>query len=102
MVYICLIITRLIIWIMPCHVFSERLNTGFNINAGVGSGGVGFLVRFTLFEDFNISVLDDTKDDILWIKLGLQAKKIIIRMDMVHCLAISCYVLTCVCAKWKI
>ena len=40
-----------------------------HINARNGSGGVGFLIRSTLFNQFSITVLDNTVEDMLWIKL---------------------------------
>ena len=38
-------------------------------NAKRGSVGVGFFVRNDLFLDFNVSVLDDNNEGILWLKL---------------------------------
>ena len=34
-----------------------------------GSGGVGIFVRNQLLNTFTVSVLDDTVEDILWVKL---------------------------------
>ena len=40
-----------------------------HVNAKVGSGGVGFLVRNDILDSFNVSVLDDEYESILWLKL---------------------------------
>ena len=34
-----------------------------------GSGGVGFLIKLSILDQFSVSILDSTTDDILWIKL---------------------------------
>ena len=38
-------------------------------NAKCGSGGVGFLIDNKFGKDYNIEVVDDTFDGILWLKL---------------------------------
>ena len=40
-----------------------------HVNAKVGSGGVGLLVRNDILDSFNVSVLDDEYEGILWLKL---------------------------------
>jgi hypothetical protein len=37
-------------------------------NAKHGSGGVGFLVKDNMLLDFNISILNDSQEGILWLK----------------------------------
>lgn len=60
---------------------NEQLNViGFNWfghnrvvlhrRAPCGSGGVGFLVRENLLEVFNISVLDNSVEGIMWLNLS--------------------------------
>ena len=40
-----------------------------HVNAKVGSGGVGFLIRDDIMNNFTVTVLDDTCEGILWLKL---------------------------------
>lgn len=40
-----------------------------HIRAKTGSGGVGFLIKNELLDYFDVSVLDDTSEGILWLKL---------------------------------
>lgn len=40
-----------------------------HVNARVGSGGVGFLVRDDVINMFDVSILDDEYEGILWLKL---------------------------------
>ena len=47
-------------------VGSNRKNS--HIEAMKGSGGVGFLIRNTIMEHYNVMVEDDTKEGILWLK----------------------------------
>ena len=35
----------------------------------MGSGGVGFLVRKALLKDFEVSLLDDSYEGVLWLRL---------------------------------
>ena len=43
--------------------------------APCGSGGVGFLVRQSLLEAFDVSVLDDSVDGILWLRLSAKEQR---------------------------
>ncbi|MES9880125.1 MAG: reverse transcriptase family protein [Sedimenticola sp.] len=43
--------------------------TRLHKNAKSGSGGVGFFIKNEMYNAFDISVLDDTGEDILWISL---------------------------------
>ena len=45
--------------------------------APCGSGGVGFLVRDTLLEVFDVSVLDDSVEGILWLKLSGKEQQLV-------------------------
>lgn len=38
-------------------------------NAWRGSGGIGFLIKNSLYDNFEVNILDDSRDDILWIYL---------------------------------
>ncbi len=44
-----------------------------------GSGGVGFLIKDAVNEEFDITVLDDSHEDILW--LGLKSKRCDVRIN---------------------
>ena len=46
---------------------NNRSNT--HINAWSGSGGVAFLIRNSLLDTFDISICDNSKEGILWLKL---------------------------------
>ena len=46
---------------------NNRSNT--HINAWSGSGGVAFLVKNTLFNNFEVSICDKSNEGILWLKL---------------------------------
>ena len=35
-----------------------------------GSGGIGFLIRNSVFNNFDIDILDNSRDDILWVNLN--------------------------------
>ena len=39
------------------------------MNARTSSGGVGFLVRTSLLSDLEVSVIGETVDDVIWIKM---------------------------------
>ena len=56
-----------------------------HVNAGVGSGGVGFMINRALLSDFDIHVIDDTVDDMIWIKVQ---SKIIVSLCFCLC---ACY-----------
>ena len=43
--------------------------TNIHRNARTGSGGVGFFVKNEIFVDFNVSVLKESYEGILWLKL---------------------------------
>ena len=45
----------------------NRVN--LHVRARTGSGGVGFLIKDTLLDSFNVTVLDRDEEGILWIKL---------------------------------
>ena len=49
-----------------------------------GAGGVGVLVNNRVFDYFDVSVLDDTKEDIFWLKVSSKQD------DFVMCLC-TCY-----------
>ena len=40
-----------------------------HVRAKTGSGGVGFFIKVELLNYFDVSVLDDTSEGILWLKL---------------------------------
>ena len=63
-----------IIGLVEAHILGGYRWFGNNrkslhVNAKVGSGGVGFLVRNDILDRFNVSVLDDEYEGILWLKL---------------------------------
>ena len=53
-------------------------------NAKCGSGGVGFLVNKDLLSEFNITILDDSVEGILWLRFTQKP-------DQVSFLACVCY-----------
>ena len=40
-----------------------------HVRAKTGSGGVGFFIKADLLNYFNVSILDDTSEGVLWLKL---------------------------------
>ena len=44
----------------------------------MGSGGVGFLIKKALLNDFDVTMLDDTYEGILWLKLIHKQKGIVL------------------------
>ncbi|CAC5366983.1 unnamed protein product [Mytilus coruscus] len=50
-----------------CWIGSNRRN--ISANAWRGSGGFGFLMKEKLLESFHAHILDNNRDDILWIQL---------------------------------
>ena len=50
------------------HWFGKNRQS-LHLKAKVGSGGVGFLIRDDIMNSFNVTVLDDTYEGILWLKL---------------------------------
>ena len=51
------------------YVWYGHNRRNIHFRAKVGSGGVGFLIKKTLLNDFHVSMLDDTYEGILWLKL---------------------------------
>jgi hypothetical protein len=49
-----------------------------HVKARSGSGGVGLLVKNELYDDFKISILDDSEEDILWVKLTARKSDFVI------------------------
>jgi hypothetical protein len=68
---------------VPGYTWMGHNRATVHIKACKGSGGVGFLIRNELHDSFDISVLDDSYEDILWITLTHR-----ITREMIH---------TCVC-----
>ena len=40
-----------------------------HIRAKNGSGGVGFVIKESLLESYNINIIDDEHEGILWLKI---------------------------------
>jgi hypothetical protein len=55
--------------ILDNYTFIGNNRTKLHINAKKGSGGVAFLLSNELLKDFNVSVIDNDNEGILWIKL---------------------------------
>ena len=53
----------------PGYVLFGNNRKNLSPTAVKGSGGVGFLVKQTICQNYDIKLLDSTLDDILWIKL---------------------------------
>ena len=49
----------------------ERLH----VNAKTGSGGVGFLIKNSILEDFDVDILESSFEGILWLSLKSKLKK---------------------------
>jgi len=45
------------------------LETSIHRNARKGSGGEGFFIKDEILYDFTVSVLNNSQEDILWLKL---------------------------------
>ena len=54
---------------LECYQFYGHYRTSIHVNAPKGFGGVGIFVRNTLFDTFDISVIDRSHDGILGIAL---------------------------------
>jgi hypothetical protein len=54
---------------VPGYIFIGDNRSLLHRNVTRESGGICFLIKESLYEMFNISVLDITKQDIVWIKL---------------------------------
>ena len=54
---------------LPGYAWIGNNRKATHVNAIRGSGGVGFCINEQLLDIFNVSLLDDSVDDILWIKL---------------------------------
>lgn len=46
-----------------------RNRSNVHVKSKKGSGGVGVLIKSEVLNTFDISVLDDTQEDVLWINL---------------------------------
>ena len=69
---------------VPGYIFIGNNRSSLHRNVTRGPGGVCFLIKESLYEMFNISVFDRTKQDILWIKLKAKTS------DLCFCLCV-CY-----------
>ena len=69
---------------VPGYKFIGNNRLVLHQNARRGSGGVCFLIKDKIFDLFNVSVLDSSKQDILWIKLKSKES------DLCYCLCV-CY-----------
>ena len=54
---------------VPGFKYYAHNRVNINRRAKRGSGGVGVFIRNELFDMFSVSVLNDTVEDILWLKL---------------------------------
>ena len=50
------------------YVWYGHNRRNIHFRAKVGSGGVGFSIKKTLLNDFDVTMLDDTYEGILWLK----------------------------------
>ena len=56
--------------VIPGYTYYSHNRTNIHKKAKRGSGGVGIFIRNELLKLFSVSILDDTVEDILWIKLS--------------------------------
>ena len=56
--------------VIPGYTYYSHNRTNICKKAKSGSGGVGIFIRNELLELFSVSILDDTVEDLLWIKLS--------------------------------
>ena len=52
------------------YIFYGHNRKNIHRNAKRGSGGVGVFVKSELLQQYDIAVLDDTVEDVLWLKLS--------------------------------
>ena len=45
-----------------------------HVRARTGSGGVGFFIKLSLFDTFDVSVLDDSVEGILWLNMNINVQ----------------------------
>lgn len=69
---------------VPGYQWFGQNRTKLHLNAKLGSGGVGFLIRDSIFLDFNVEILNSDVEGILWLSLKHKT-------DILHLKVCDCY-----------
>ncbi len=70
-------------------------NTRIDRNAKQGSGGIGIFVHHRLLSIFDVNILDDTEESMLWIKMSSEVS------DFILCVYVRLDTITiCACIWW--
>ena len=52
------------------YVWCGQNRKQIHIRVKKGSGGVGFLIKQSLYDEYDISIIDDEHEGILWLKFS--------------------------------
>ena len=53
---------------IPLYVWCGQNMKQIHIRTKKGSGGIGFLIKQSLYEEYDVSIIDSETEGILWLK----------------------------------